>query len=92
MSLHLRPNALARRPRLSQPLPHIRLLALHLHEPRFFKHITAELAALTLVDFAVVRRKAEIFGHLQDVEAIVELLCAECATKPNHSHEMGFWL
>jgi len=49
-----------------------------------------DLSTLTPGDFAVVRRKAEILGHLQDAEAIAELLRAECEAKPNHSHKMGF--
>ncbi len=48
------------------------------------------LTTLTPSDFAVVRRKAEILGHLQDAKALAELLCAECEAKPNHSHKMGF--
>ena len=48
------------------------------------------LTTLTPGDFAVVRRKAEILGHLQDAKALAELLCAECEAKPNHSHKMGF--
>ena len=49
-----------------------------------------DLTTLTPGDFAVVRRKAEILGHLQDAKALAELLCAECEAKPNHSHKMGF--
>ncbi len=50
----------------------------------------SRLTTLTPGDFAVVRRKAEILGHLQDAKALAELLCAECEAKPNHSHKMGF--
>lgn len=49
-----------------------------------------DLTILTPGDFAVVRRKAEILGHLQDAKALAELLCAECEAKPNHSRKMGF--
>lgn len=48
------------------------------------------LTTLTPGDFAVVRRKAEILGHLQDAKALAELLSAECEAKPNHSRKMGF--
>ena len=49
-----------------------------------------DLTTLTPGDFAVVRRKAEILGHLQDAKALAELLSAECEAKPNHSPKMGF--
>lgn len=49
-----------------------------------------DLTILTPGDFAVVRRKAEILGHLQDAKALAELLHAECEAKPNHSRKMGF--
>lgn len=49
-----------------------------------------DLTILTPGDFAVVRRKAEILGHLQDTKALAELLRAECEAKPNHSRKMGF--
>ena len=49
-----------------------------------------DLTTLTPGDFAVVRRKAEILGHLQDAKALAELLRAECEVKPNHSRRMGF--
>ena len=49
-----------------------------------------DLSTLTPGDFAVVHRKAEILGHLQDAKALAELLCAECEAKPNHSSRMGF--
>ena len=49
-----------------------------------------DLTTLTPGDFAVVRRKAEILGHLQDAKALAELLRAECEAKPNHSPKMGF--
>ena len=49
-----------------------------------------DLATLTPGDFAVVRRKAEILGHLQDAEALAGLLCAECEAKPNYSRKTGF--
>ena len=49
-----------------------------------------DLTTLTPGDFAVVRRKAEILGHLQDAKALAELLCAECEAKPERSGRMGF--
>ena len=49
-----------------------------------------DLPTLTPGDFAVVRRKAEILGHLQDAKALTGLLSAECEAKPNHSPKMGF--
>ena len=49
-----------------------------------------DLSTLTPGDFAVVRRKAEILGHLQDGKALVELLRAECEAKPNHVRRVGF--
>ena len=49
-----------------------------------------DLSTLTPGDFAVVRRKAEILGHLQDAKALAELLRTECEAKPNHSRRMGF--
>lgn len=49
-----------------------------------------DLTILTPGDFAVVRRKAEILGHLQDAKALAELLHTECEAKPNHSRKMGF--
>lgn len=49
-----------------------------------------DLTTLTPGDFAVVHRKAEILGHLQDPQALAELLSAECEAKPTHSRKMGF--
>ena len=49
-----------------------------------------DLTTLTPGDFAVVRRKAEILGHLQDAKALAELLRAECEAKPERSGKMGF--
>ncbi|MDE2734531.1 MAG: AAA family ATPase [Gemmatimonadota bacterium] len=51
---------------------------------------TGDLTTLTPGDFAVVRRKAEILGHLKDAKALAELLSAECEAKPNHWRKMGF--
>ena len=48
------------------------------------------LVNLTPGDFAVVRRKAEILGHLRDPEAMARLLRAECAAKPGHRGRIGF--
>ena len=50
----------------------------------------SDLSTLTPGDFAVVRRKAEILGHLQDAKALAELLHDECEAKPDHSRKMGF--
>ena len=49
-----------------------------------------DLTNLTPGDFAVVLRKAEILGHLQDPEALAELLRTECEAKPNHARRVGF--
>ena len=49
-----------------------------------------DLTILTPGDFAVVRRKAEILGHLQDAKALAKLLRAECEAKPNHARKVGF--
>ena len=49
-----------------------------------------DLTTLTPGDFAVVRRKAEILGHLQDAKALAELLSAECEAKPNNVRRVGF--
>ena len=48
------------------------------------------LANLTPGDFAVVRRKAEILGHLKDAKALAQLLAAECEAKPDHRRKIGF--
>ena len=48
------------------------------------------LANLTPGDFAVVRRKAEILGHLEDAKALAQLLAAECEAKPGHRRKIGF--
>ena len=53
----------------------------------------AELSALTALtpgDFAVVRRKAEILGRLQQSEALVAMLYAECDAKPGRPRPIGF--
>ena len=50
----------------------------------------ATLAALTPGDFAVVRKKAEILGVLQDPEALADMLHAECAAKPDRPYAIGF--
>ena len=49
-----------------------------------------ELSTLTPGDFAVVRRKAAILGHLQDPQALAGLLRAECEAKPGHRGKIGF--
>ncbi len=49
-----------------------------------------DLAALTPGDFAVVRSRGEILGVLHDAEALVEMLRAECAAKPERPYPIGF--
>ncbi len=49
-----------------------------------------DLTTLAPGDFAVVCRKAEILGHLQDPQALAELLCAECEAKPDRYGKLGF--
>ena len=49
-----------------------------------------ELTVLTPGDYAVVRRKAEILGNLQDPKALAQLLAAECEAKPDHRPKIGF--
>ena len=48
------------------------------------------LSALTPGDFAVVRRRAEILGRLQEPEALVAMLHAECDAKPDRPRAIGF--
>ena len=50
----------------------------------------AGLAVLTPGDFAVVRRKAEVLGRLQDPETLATMLRAECDAKPNRPRTIGF--
>ena len=50
----------------------------------------SSLNALTPGDFPVVRRKAEITGQLDDTDALVAMLKAECDAKPNRPGGMGF--
>ena len=50
----------------------------------------AGLAALTPGDFAVVRRKAELLGRLQEPEALSAMLRAECDAKPDRPQTIGF--
>ena len=49
-----------------------------------------DLAALTPGDFAVVRRKAEIMGLLDDPAALAEMLRQECDAKPGQPQVIGF--
>lgn len=46
--------------------------------------------ALTPVDFAVVRRKAEIRGRLEDADALVAMLQKECDDRPVQCGKVGF--
>ena len=50
----------------------------------------ASLKGLTPGDFAVVRHKAEITGQLDDADALVAMLRAECEAKPNLPGSIGF--
>ena len=53
----------------------------------------AEIAGfrtLTLGDFALVRRKAEILGLLGDAQALTRMLRAECDAKPAGARRVGF--
>lgn len=50
----------------------------------------ASLASLTPGDFAVVRRKAEVLGQLEDPEALVAMLRAECDAKRGRTRGIGF--
>ena len=50
----------------------------------------AALGALTPGDFALVRRKAEILGRLDEPEALVSMLRKECEAKPDQPRPIGF--
>lgn len=50
----------------------------------------ANLRQLTPADFAVVRSKAAILGYLEDGEALLRMLEAECAVKPEMGKVVGF--
>ena len=50
----------------------------------------AALTALTPGDFAVVRRKAELLGRLEELDAPAAMLNAECAVKPDRPRPVGF--
>ena len=49
-----------------------------------------DMLALTPGDFAVVRRKAEVFDVLQNPPSLVTMLRDECAAKPNAPRPIGF--
>lgn len=49
-----------------------------------------ELSFLTLGDFAVVRKKAEILGALKHPEKLVRMLAEECEAKHEGSRRIGF--
>ena len=49
-----------------------------------------ELKFLTPGDFAVVHKRARILGQLNEPEALVSMLKAECAAKPGSRHPLGF--
>ena len=51
---------------------------------------TADLTALTPGDFAVVRRKAALLGHLAEPGALAAMLRAECEAKPHRPKAIGF--
>ena len=50
----------------------------------------ARLAALTPGDFAVVRRKADALGQLDEPERLAEMLRTEHDAKPNRPRPIGF--
>ena len=50
----------------------------------------AHLALLTPADFAVVRRRAELLGCLDDTEGLLRMLGEECAAKPGVAGKVGF--
>ena len=50
----------------------------------------AALATLTPGDFAVVRRKAEVLGQLDDPQALTAMLRAECDAKRGGTGGIGF--
>ena len=50
----------------------------------------AALEVLTPGDFEVVRRKAQVLGQLDDAQALLAMLRAECAAKPGRVKAIGF--
>ena len=50
----------------------------------------ADLAALTPGDFALVRRKAELFDCLRDTQELAKMLRMECEAKPDYPRSVGF--
>ncbi len=50
----------------------------------------AYLTSLTPGDFAVVRRKAGLLGHLAEPDALAAMLRAECEAKPDRPRAIGF--
>ncbi|MCY4181282.1 MAG: AAA family ATPase [Gammaproteobacteria bacterium] len=48
------------------------------------------ISALTPGDFAVVRKKAEVLGCLDDPDTLASLLRTECDAKPNNPKPIGF--
>ena len=50
----------------------------------------AAFGALTSGDFAVVRRKAEVLGCLEEPATLAAMLCAECDAKPDRPRAIGF--
>ena len=50
----------------------------------------ASLGNLTPGDFSVVRREAELLGRLDEPEALLDLLRAECEAKPGRPRAIGF--
>ena len=50
----------------------------------------ADIAILSPGDFAVVRRKAEILGCLEDPQALTTMLRGECETKGAGTRRVGF--
>ncbi len=52
--------------------------------------MAAALSALTLGDFAVVRKKAALLGQIDEPEALAAMLGAECAAKPDRPRPISF--
>jgi chaperonin cofactor prefoldin len=50
------------------------------------------MSNLTLGDFIVVRKKAEILNKLNKQDELLEMLVAECSVKENQGNRIGFAL
>lgn len=49
-----------------------------------------KMTLLTPGDFAVVQKKAEVLGLTSDQDALMDMLAAEQASKPNYAKSIGF--